>query len=94
MKLRKVIFSSAFVIAIACCFAFKAQEYIPATYVDVYNQFACDDGITDDSCTALNTGPQCTTWDPASESYQPAYEYQGPGEGGNNCTYPLYSIGH
>lgn len=73
--MRKIVFVAAFTAAITASFAFKSvkRDIVNATYFNTVVTWQCNYGSADDDCGNFNTGPQCTAYDPQSDSDQPAY---------------------
>jgi hypothetical protein len=89
MKFRKLILVSAVCMAITASFAFKPakQGIISVTFFDVYIPTECKYGATSDNCETYFTGARCTSYDPESDTYQPAFSNN---DSFDMCEHPLY----
>ena len=88
MKFRKLILCGAFALALTASFAFKVEkeEYVTCSIKDPINPYHCITLLlTDDDCSTINTGPQCTAYLNTAHPEVPAY-----GDGFPGCVSPLY----
>ena len=74
MKLRTVLFLSAFLMAVGANFAFTDRQ-------DVFGYYnsggLCFEGDLDQTnCTSLDVGPHCTIFNPYAGKHVPAYQEQ------------------
>lgn len=87
--MKKLIFGSACMLALTASFAFKSQYNIDCTYHPLIEPTECAESITQQiNCATNYTGPQCTAYDPSSQTYRPAYVYN---PDGYTCLVPLYN---
>lgn len=83
MKIRKMIFTSVFALAVVCSFAFRGGPHT-VYYPDQITGNTCNSGVIfDDDCSPFNTGAACEVYDPYFQNYTDAYA-------DNFCVYPLY----
>lgn len=91
MKLKKMFFVAAFLMAITASFAFKAEKKFDmnCTWITVSTPADCEElGDTDSNCSQYNKGSECTTYDPGSQTQVQAYVENGLAV--YDCTFPLY----
>jgi hypothetical protein len=88
MKLRNMLFLSAFLLAIGANFAFTVKNQYPSDGYFYTKYGACTWGVLEqDNCTPIGAGEMCTIYDYTRYNYVQAYEdYESFAE----CEAPLY----
>ena len=86
MKLRKILFLSAFLLAVAANFAFKSNSSWGTGYYYGDANICTSGDVVQDYCGLDDTGPACTIFDGSHHSH-PAYAFAGDVY---TCVYPLY----
>jgi len=91
MKVRNLLMTSVFVIAIVFSFTLKAnkRDLTHVTYHPYYNSSLCLDGdIAGLPCSTVVSSLQCTITDPSSGKIVPTYARGA--DATQVCLYPLY----